>query len=244
MPLLRRVKHTVAYIGRYGLRSAAGYAVERASEIYHEWRLGIRTQGKRLPEDLGIDNPFSSPYYPSDYRSIYKSFRRLRIRPHQDEFLDYGCGMGRILVVAATYPFRRVIGIELSPELAGIARENVGRARPKLKCPDVEVIEADAASYPVPTEVSVVFFYNPFHGPVLTHALESLRASLEETPRSAWVVFKNTTYLEPLLLDHTWLVKRDEFPACEGDHKIAILEAQIETRGRSPVPAAGLATSR
>jgi SAM-dependent methyltransferase len=227
MRLLRRVGNLLAYVRRHGLLTTARYVIERAAESYHEWRLGIRTVGKVTTEELGIDNPYSAHYYPSDYRSIYRALCRLRIRPHKDVFLDYGCGMGRVLVVAGTFPFRRVIGVELSPTLSEAARQNLRRARKKLRCGEAEVVTTDAAEFQVPADVTFVFFYNPFHGPVLTSALGSLRASLKKAPRRAWVVFKNMTYLEPLLMDHTWLVKREEFPACDGDHKIAILEAQI-----------------
>ena len=120
---------------------------------------------------MGAENSFSAPYYPSDYRSIYKAFRRLPVRPRQeDAFLDYGSGMGRVLVVAGTFPFRRVIGVELSPQLAQIASENVKLARKKMKCCDIQVVVADAAAYEVPADVTFIFFYNPFHGPVLSSA--------------------------------------------------------------------------
>jgi SAM-dependent methyltransferase len=226
MARLRRVRNAITYVRRHGLRATAQYAFERASESYHEWRLGIRTMGNLSPGELGIDSPFSAPYYPADYRSIYRAFRRFRVRPHQDGFLDYGCGMGRIVVVASTFPFRRIVGIELSPTLSEVARDNLKRARKRARCGNVEVVTADAAGYEVPAEITVVFFYNPFHGPVLASALGAIRESLVRAPREVRVVFKNTAHLEPMLKEHPWLVKRDEFPACDGNHKVMILEGR------------------
>ena len=40
------------------------------------------------------------------------------------------------------------------------------------------------------------------------------------------MVFKNTTHFEPKMKEHRWLVKRDEFPACDGTHTIMILEGR------------------
>ena len=51
-----------------------------------------------------------------------------RWRRH-DVFLDLGAGKGRMLLAASRYPFRRVIGVELSDRLAAIARSNVAAFR-------------------------------------------------------------------------------------------------------------------
>src|SRR5262249_25703894 len=118
-------------------------------------------------------------------------------------------------------------GVELVPEWAGIAEENLRRARPKLKCPDVQVVRADAAGYAVRADVTFVYFFNPFHGPVLSGALAAIGSSLVQAPRRLWVVFKNTPHLEPALKDHPWLVKQDEFPASDADHKVMILQARM-----------------
>ena len=208
---MRQAQNWLALVARHGVRKTASYAIDRAFELYHDWRLGISTAGGRRLEDVGIESPFSINYYPSDYRSLYKAFRRLRIRPTRTPSSTTGCGLGRVLVVAGTFPFRRVIGVELVPEWARIAVENLRRAGSKLRCPDVQVVQADATAYPVPADVTLVFFYSPFHGPVLSSALAAIRSSLDQAPRRLRVVFKNTVHLERALKDHSWLVKQDEF---------------------------------
>ena len=44
-------------------------------------------------------------------------------------FVDIGSGKGRVVMLAIGYPFRRVIGVELAPELHAIAQENLSRFR-------------------------------------------------------------------------------------------------------------------
>src|ERR1700719_3166712 len=52
-------------------------------------------------------------------------------------FVDIGAGKGRALLLAAELPFRKVIGVELSEELARIAQKNITLwkhvARPRTK---------------------------------------------------------------------------------------------------------------
>src|SRR5512144_325679 len=42
-------------------------------------------------------------------------------------FLDIGSGKGRAVLLAIGYPFRRVTGVELAPELHAIAQDNLRR---------------------------------------------------------------------------------------------------------------------
>ena len=42
-------------------------------------------------------------------------------------FIDIGSGKGRVLMMAADYPFRRILGIELLPDLHRAAQENLNR---------------------------------------------------------------------------------------------------------------------
>ena len=64
---------------------------------------------------------------PSILRALIREWRET-IPPHPISsytFLDIGSGKGRGLLVASEYRFRKVIGIELHPALATVARQNV-----------------------------------------------------------------------------------------------------------------------
>ena len=50
------------------------------------------------------------------------------IRP-DDVFIDLGSGMGRMVLEAARYPFKRVIGVELVEQLHDLARANLASTR-------------------------------------------------------------------------------------------------------------------
>ena len=103
-------------------------------------------------------------------------------------FIDYGAGLGRVVVLAAMLPFKRVIGIEISPVLVERARENLSRCRVKLRCKDVEILTLDATTFEVPTEATTIYFNNPFAGKILAKVLDNIRRSYEKRPRRIKIV--------------------------------------------------------
>jgi SAM-dependent methyltransferase len=119
-------------------------------------------------------------------------------------FLDYGCGLGRVLVAAAWRPYSSVLGVELLPEFADVARENVRRAR-GLRCRDVRVIESDAAAFDLPDCVTVPHFYNPFRGPVLNAVLRKVRESLDRSPRVIHDLYFNRDDFHRAAAGHPWI---------------------------------------
>ncbi len=148
---------------------------------------GVRTSGLVAGRHLKIGHPHDrhfTAYYgvaPSIFRSILVRWRRCRPAAHIDEFtfVDLGAGMGRAALLAAEYPFRGVVGIELHPTLARIARKNMavwrtaGRARAPMR-----IVCKDAAEFELPTGPCVVFLFNPFAGPVLRRVLARWSRSL------------------------------------------------------------------
>ncbi len=77
--------------------------------------------------------------------------------------VDLGCGKGRATAVATEFPFREVIGVELSAELAATARANaaiVARRFPDR--PQVTIVEANVVDFPLPPGKLVFFNYHSF----------------------------------------------------------------------------------
>jgi hypothetical protein len=79
------------------------------------------------------------------------------------------------LVLAATYPMGRVIGVELSTQLCDLARQNLEVAGRRLRCSEVELINQDATNYPIPPDATLFYFANPFAGSILATVLENIR---------------------------------------------------------------------
>jgi predicted RNA methylase len=114
-------------------------------------------------------------------------------------FVDLGCGKGKPLMIASTYPFRRLIGVDISPACVAVARRNVVRYRPEPIDPSrVELRVQDATDFEFPLDPLVVYLYNPFPAAVLERVVTNLEASLRAWPRQAAVIYVNPHALSAL----------------------------------------------
>jgi hypothetical protein len=181
------------------------YARARLSEEFYERRFGIRTRGRISLESSGIDDPDSVWYAPTSYAAFFSAMKHV---PISGGFVDYGSGLGRTLIAAATFPFNRVTGVELSQSLVTGSLENVAKAR-RILCQNIEVVCANAAHWHVTTDVTVFHFYNPFLKETLRAVVGNIAQSLEQAPRQAWIVFANPWSMAPLMrsgevIPHEW----------------------------------------
>ncbi len=175
------------------MRDFAGRLKWRVWHQFDKWNerhYRIKSSGHIPPEELGFptgDEYRGGLYRPSSWTVLRHVFKQLRITG-DDVFVDYGSGMGRVLIIAAREPFKRVIGVEMSEELNDVARENLDRNRDRLRC-DVDVISADATQWEVPDELTIAYFYCPFPPHVFEEVLKQLFASLERRPRPLRLVY-------------------------------------------------------
>jgi SAM-dependent methyltransferase len=107
----------------------------------------------------------------------------------QYTFIDMGSGKGRVLFVAAEYPFRKVIGVEFSNDLHEEALANIKRYNYRgQRCADIEPVHADAREFEFPNENLVIYLFNPFGPEVMGRMLANLERSIEQHPRHVIVV--------------------------------------------------------
>jgi hypothetical protein len=150
----------------------------RASERWGDWRWGLRTYDYLLPEELGLGAD-GCAYSPIPFPLLRRLLARVPAELKQGALMDFGCGMGRVLVAAHRSGFRRVVGVEASPRLCAMARHNA-RGRP------IEVIEGDAGACSIPEDVTTVFFHNPFRGATLVRVLQ--RVAEHAAAHPCWLV--------------------------------------------------------
>lgn len=156
----------------------------RVSERVHELAWGIRTSGWMSEEALGYVRGDGRVHYtPIPYRALKKLLASVEPKARKGVFIDWGSGLGRVVVAASAHPYREVIGVEYSPELCASARENVDRARARRKTGAVRIVNVDAREFPVPRDSTVMFFYNPFRGGLLTDVVRNIRNSWAANPR-------------------------------------------------------------
>ena len=163
--------------------------------------LGIETADQLPREDLGFDSD-RCWYEASPWRTQSSVLPRDSVSA-ADVFADFGCGKGRVCLQAARYPFGRVVGVELSPEVAQVARHNVAQLRRYLRCRDVEVVTADIVDFPIPNDLSIAFCYNPVRGVLFQRLLENLSESLARNPRPFQLIYHNPT-MQHLVMEEGW----------------------------------------
>jgi len=114
-------------------------------------------------------------------------------------FVDVGAGMGRALLIASEFPFKQIAGIELSPALFEIARENVARAHDlRTQCRDIRLVRGDARKRKFPSGNLVVFLFNPFDEAALRTTLERVLAS-RAARDATYVIYHTPEHLGALL---------------------------------------------
>ena len=139
------------------------------------------------------------PYETTSEAAVRLALDSLSMDLARSVFVDLGCGKGKPLMIASTYPFRRLIGVDISPACVAVARRNVVRYRPaKIDPSRVEFRVQDAADFVFPLDPLVVYLYNPFPGAVLERVVANLEASLGERPRQAAVIYVNPHALSAL----------------------------------------------
>jgi SAM-dependent methyltransferase len=175
------------------IRPAYVWLRDGTTNLLFERRLGVRTSGTVGLEELGISAEGREEYKPIGWFTLRRILPR-NIVTADDVFLDVGCGMGRaVLMAAAGYPFRRVIGVELSTQLVEIAQDNLDRCRARLRCKDVVVVNADAVNYEIPDDVTVVFLYNTVRGAPFAAVIQNVLDSYDRSPRMLRILYANPT---------------------------------------------------
>ena len=142
---------------------------------------GVTTHAVLFLTDLDPDAVGDAGAHATHYEAVpVADFHALlalvpRDRLTQSTFVDVGAGMGRAMILAAHYPFKQVCGIEVSPGLYEVAKENLATAsKLALRCHDLRLQHADARLWHYPPGDLVVFLFNPFDADALVAALGSI----------------------------------------------------------------------
>jgi SAM-dependent methyltransferase len=119
-------------------------------------------------------------------------------------FVDLGSGKGRALLLATEFPFRRIIGVELLPELHAIAEQNVDKYQAGAQRQRIELLCGDARQFWFPLEPLLVFLFDPFPEHVLQEVIGNLEQSVSQALRPIVVVYLNPIS-EHILSNTGWL---------------------------------------
>ena len=156
-------------------------------------RYGIDTAGLIPLKDLTIKSKDTEScvwYEPMSVKVFDQIMIHLSINFDDYEFIDFGSGKGRVILLASNYGFKKIIGVEFAQELHRIATENIAIYGQHTTNPsNVETVFMNAVEFPIPNVPVVIFFYSPFTGKVMEQVLNNVSVSFVMHPREIVLVF-------------------------------------------------------
>ncbi len=163
-------------------------------------QFGVDTDGLIKGSDLAVghaNDEHSTAYYgvqPSLFHELMDRWEQTPPAYPLEEytFIDFGAGKGRAIMLAAEFPFREVIGIELNPGLAAIAESNlqVWQAAGQAQSP-MRILCQDATEFVFPSNPCVAYMFNPFARPVLRSLIKSMEQSFTGRPGQLDILYVN-----------------------------------------------------
>lgn len=148
---------------------------------------GLDFQSITRPEDLGLDPTVVFPSSPSGGGELRQLLRRIGVR-RGSRALDIGCGKGSAIRTMLRFPFARVDGLEVAPELAEVARSNFTRLHERRST----IFTADATHFDRYCDYDFLYIYSPFPASVMTRCMARVIESLDERPRTVTILYVNT----------------------------------------------------
>jgi hypothetical protein len=210
LPMLRDL---AGKLGEFVRDSTPARHRERYGDIDYDWDNRVDTTSATVSWKDRLHGLFHSPYQPTEPALFREMVRSLRVDFSQSTFIDIGSGKGRTLLMASDFPFRRILGIELLPELHRIAKNNILRYRSdSQKCTVIETVCEDATQFAFPTEAMVLYLFNPLPETGLIRVISNLERSLKQSRRPVHVLYHN-----PLL--EGVLAKSKCFKKISGTHQ-------------------------
>lgn len=162
---------------------------------------GIDTSGSVAVDQISSDKKLVSlicPYLGSQPSIVRAALSELTDCENHT-FIDLGCGKGRALIVASEFPFRSILGVELSPTLAAIARTNIAKVASRFPFRSRAMITVgNVTEFPLPPGKLAVFNYHAFGPEIVKQVVERLEAALAAETLHLFFVYYNPVYYEIL----------------------------------------------
>lgn len=215
--LLRTMRAFLVNLWRFALESSPEQRRRRFGDLDFDFDHRVNTTGGTVAWRDRLTGIFTSAYQATDPPLLHEMLHALNVDFRRFTFIDLGSGKGRTLLIAATYPFHKIMGVELIPRLHLAAEENIRKYKDaSQQCFAIESICANARDFDFPAEALVVYLFNPFLESVLAEVWSRLESSLTANPRPVCILYHN-----PLL--RNVLIRRGTFVEIVGTSQYSIL---------------------
>jgi SAM-dependent methyltransferase len=197
---LRQIIATVIENGPFRLmrKVVALWLDERFDRKYK-----VNTAGSARLESLRIDSNnrdagvVYDPMPEKTFNGLLKSLPPVDLQEYV--FLDFGSGKGRTLLIASSYNFRRIVGVEFAEELHHIALSNIASYKNDNQlCTDIQCVHIDAVLFDIPIEKAILYFFVPFSHGVLSQVLHNVKRSYLSHPRKLFILYATVPAVHPI----------------------------------------------
>jgi SAM-dependent methyltransferase len=187
--LVSSAKEISADLWEFVLESMPQRRRARYGDVGYDWEHeGVDTTSATVTARTRLLAAISgAPYQPTEPTLFAEMLQALSIDFESFTFIDIGSGKGRTLLMAAELGFRRVIGVELLPELHDIALRNIAASGR----PNIDSVCVDARNYQFPPGPLVLYLFNPLPAAALSEAIENLQSSVMRHPRDVKIIYHN-----------------------------------------------------
>lgn len=186
-------------------------------ELRGEKKYTINTTAVNDLKGLAItsgDKKSAYIYQPVNYYMIETALDFLRREKVAGGLVDYGCGKGRVLAVAAHYGYEKITGIEFAPELCDEAGKNIQKVKQSYPHTSITIICDNALNYTIQPTDTIFIFFNPFDERVMLPVVKSILKSVKDYEREIIVVYFNPTEKEIFLsagFREIWYYRKMEY---------------------------------
>jgi hypothetical protein len=188
----RTLRRLMALLWLFVRESTPSRRRQAYGDVDYDWDFRVDTTSATVARRERLLGLFYSPYQPTDPGLFHQMLAKLNIDFREFMFIDIGSGKGRALLMAADYPFRRILGIELFPALHRVAEENIRRyTGDSQRCRKIESRCADARDFEFPPEPTVLYLFNPLSESGLRAMLGNVEISLRVHPRQVYLLYHN-----------------------------------------------------
>jgi SAM-dependent methyltransferase len=177
---------------------------QRYGDADYDWEQRVNTTAATVSWRDRLLGQFLSPYQPTEPSLFHEMISALDLDFRQFTFIDVGSGKGRTLLMAADYPFRAVMGVEIVPELHAAAQKNINAYKSdSQRCFAIESHCADARTFNFPSGSLLLYLFNPLPEAGLTKMLSRLEQARREQGGQVLALYHNPE-LERLFAPGKW----------------------------------------
>lgn len=153
-----------------------------ASSLLSDEKLGINTE---IPGRNESRASVYLDYEPTKYTILAELFKKY-VFEENDQFIDFGCGEGRVLISAVKMGCKNAIGVEVNKNVFDICQDNVNQCNMQES---ISLHNCAAEKYEICDTTNKFFFYNPFHLKIFILVLNHITESISENYRENYLFF-------------------------------------------------------